>query len=144
MAPTSTPKITTGRKTKPGGTKRSKSTTPTLEALDQAKAAGKARFSRPMRTRDAYDGYLLRGKEFLARLVMDRRRQRAAKGDEGISLSDDVNTDELAKAFDETGPNKYSPIALEYFLTQKCFTEDRGMATAWRIHAAFCDYWDHM
>lgn len=141
MAPTSTPKVKTGRKTKVGQIKRSKSTTPSLEALDQAKAAGKARFSRPARTREAYDGYLLRGKEFLARLVADRQRQHAAKGE---VLNDDVDTDELAKAFDDTGPNKYSPIALEYFLTQKCFTEDRGMPTAWRIHAAFCDFWDHM
>jgi hypothetical protein len=144
MAPKNTPKITTGRKAKPGRSKGPKRTSPTLEALDQAKAAGKARFARPARTRDSYGGYLQRGKAFLAKLVKDRRRQDAAKVEEGIALNDDVDTDELAKAFDETGPNGYSPIALEYFLTQKCFTEDCGMATAWSIHAAFCDYWDHM
>lgn len=131
MAPTSTPKVTTGKKTKTGSIKQSKSTTPSLDALDQVKAAGKARFSRPMRTRDAYDGYLLWGKEFLARLVAENRRQCMAKGKQEGILNDDVDIDELAKAFDDTGPNKYSPIALEYFLTQKCFMEDRGIATAW-------------
>lgn len=112
-----------------------------LDALHQAKAASKAEFSRAAHSRNEYERYLLRGKEFLAELVAEWRKVEAEKGEH---LDDGINTDELEWAFNEKQPNKCSPVALEYFITQKCFTEDLGKPTVEGIYSAFCDYWDNM
>ncbi|KAJ7508230.1 hypothetical protein B0H11DRAFT_2169261 [Mycena galericulata] len=50
-------------------------------------------------------------------------------------------TDVLEKAFDKPH-NKYSAIALELFITQKCIVENLGHSTGENIHAAFAKYWD--
>ena len=41
---------------------------------------------------------------------------------EGMTCSLGIPTDELEKAF-EKPPNRYSAMALEMFLVQKCFTD---------------------
>lgn len=137
MSPTSSPKVTTGWKAKP---KKSKGAAPNLEALEQAKASGKAQFSWAKNTCNAYNAYVSCGKDFLAKLVMDRRHSEPVKCSEEGAGGDGINLDELEKAFNETGPNWYLVDALEYFITQKCFTEGQGLSTALQIHAAFADY----
>ena len=62
---------------------------------------------------------------------------------EGIMCSLGIPTDELEKAFDRP-PNRYSAMALEMFLVQKCFTDGLGPSTADGIHGAFAAYWDTM
>ncbi|RDB17550.1 hypothetical protein Hypma_001160 [Hypsizygus marmoreus] len=111
---------------------------PTLQALNAAQAAACEEFGRPPTTRKSYNGYLARGFKFLQNLV-DARRE-AGNGEIG---DDGVDTDLLEKAFGNP-PNKYSLMALEAFMTQKCFHEGKGEATANGIQSAFADYWDHM
>ncbi len=76
-----------------------------------------------------YGGYIKREKEFLALLV--ERRQ--AQGDS--ASMDGLDTNVLEKAFDDNQPNEYSAIALELFLTKKCFNEGHGKGTAEGIHS---------
>jgi hypothetical protein len=90
------------------------------------------------KTDDSYDGHLRRGMKFLADVVAKRREAGIIICEEGI------DTDELAKAFDAPAPNKYSAIALERFLTHKCFVENLQESVAWGIQSAFCRYWDTM
>lgn len=92
-------------------------------------------FGRSKNTKKAYKGHLARGKAFLKDLVDQKR----ASGTDG----DCVNADKLAKAFDNP-PNEYSAMALELFLTQKCFSEALGLSTGQGIHGAFANYWDEM
>lgn len=114
---------------------RSRAVTASLEDLKQATAAGRAQYGRPARTRKTYDSYVQRGKRFLEEVVAQHR---AKDGD------NQAETDKLAKAFNDDKPNKYSAIALELFLTQKCLTENNGISTAEGIRGAFADYWENM
>ena len=83
----------------------------------------------------AYDGYITKGKEFLALTVKARHKSQE---------KDEIDTNLLEKAF-EKPPNGLSAKALELFLVHKCLGSDAcGPSTAERIHAAFCDYWDNM
>lgn len=90
------------------------------------------------KTDSAYEGHLARGMRFLEDLIAERQTNGIAICDEGIA------TDGLASAFDTSGPNKYSAVALEYYIIQKCFNEKLKKSTAMGIHAAFCRYWDTM
>lgn len=114
---------------------RSRAVTASLEDLKQATAAGRAQYGRPARTRKTYDGYIQRGKKFLEDVIAQHR---AKDG------TNQIETNELAKAFNDDKPNKYSAIALELFLTPKCLTEDNGISTAEGIRGAFSDYWENM
>lgn len=134
-APSTGKKLKTESKQKKG-----KTTTPSFETLQKTKTAGRQQFGRPLRTRKSYDSYLARGKDFLEDLVAERREEEKKHG----ITRDGIDTTELAQAFDESGPNRLSPVALELFLTQKCLTEDKGMSTAEGIRGAFADYWDHL
>ena len=106
-------------------------------ALKEASAQNRQSYCKSDRTRKAYTGHVARGKEFLARLVAERRAK-----DEGVAV-DGINTDLLEKAFDNP-PNNYSVEALEMFLSWKCFTDGKGHSTAEAIQAAFADYWDNL
>ena len=57
---------------------------------------------------------------------------------------DGICTVMLEKAFNDGVPNKYSALALEMFLVQKCFNEGCGKDTADSIHGAFAALWDNM
>ncbi len=108
-----------------------------VAALKEASAKNRQDFCKSKRTREAYQGHITRGKEFLASCVAERKEK-------GMDLkSDGINTDVLEKAF-ENPPNEHSVDALELFLSQKCFKEGCGYSTAEAIHAAFADHWDNM
>jgi len=109
---------------------------PTLKELLKMQADGENEHRQPKSTRDNYAGYIKRGKAFLGKLV-ERRCQ------EGDRL-DGVDTDLLAKAFDDDKPTKYSVMALELYLTEKCMNEGNGKSTAMGIHGAFTQFWDKM
>ena len=109
---------------------------PTLKELLKMQADGENEHRQPKSTRDNYAGYIKRGKAFLGKLV-ERRSQ------EGDRL-DGVDTDLLAKAFDNNKPTKYSLMALKLYLTEKCMNEGNRKSTAMGIHGAFTHFWDKM
>jgi hypothetical protein len=109
---------------------------PTTNDLLQMKADNKNEYAQPKSTRTNYEGYLKRGKAFLAKLV-EKRQQ------EGDRL-DGIDTDLLAEAFNDEKPNMYSVTALELYLTEKCMNEGHGKSTASGIHGAFTNFWDKM
>ncbi|KAJ7873996.1 hypothetical protein B0H14DRAFT_3556286 [Mycena olivaceomarginata] len=117
-------------RTKPAGKKKAKNPTAALESLQKNTQAVRAKYTNAERTRNAYDGYLARGRVILADIVSERRK----KG---------IDTNLLEKAFDKP-PDKYSAVALELYLTQKCIVEGLGRSTAEGIHGAFSKYWDMM
>ncbi len=127
-----------------GGKKTKKKVTlvvkPTVQDLQNIKKANHDEHGQPKTTKKNYKGYIKRGKEFLA-LLVERRKA------EGDSMdSDGLDTEILGKAFDDNQPNKYSVIALELYLTEKCFNEGHGRSTANGIHsawAAYCDVTSH-
>lgn len=109
-----------------------------LAMLQQTKEEMIKQYNTVKKTDENYNGHLNRGMRFLAEVVGARRKAGIVVCDEGI------NTEELAKAFNGPAPNEYSAIALERFLTQKCFIEKRSESMAWGIHGAFCRHWDNM
>lgn len=112
----------------------------TLEATrDQAK---RSHLLAP-KTTQKYDEYVARGREFLQELVKSieddiKTTRNLTKAERTIQLQD---LQRLSQAFDPT-PNSQSARALELFMTEKCFAQGRGMATASGIHAGFKKYWD--
>jgi len=136
------PKVNSTKSHHAGGKKTKKKVTlivkPTVQDLQSIKKANHDEHGQPKTTKKNYNGYIKRGKEFLALLV--ERRQ--AEGD--AMDSDGLDTKTLGKAFDDNRPNKYSVIALELYLTEKCFNEGHGRSTANGIHSAWAAYWDNM
>lgn len=126
-----------GRKKKSGTRKKVKAATSSFETLQKTKAAGLSEFGKSKRTQSAYAGYIERGKKFLADLIKERE-----KNGEEIVCAQGIDTKILSKAFGI--PNQYSTLALELYLTQKCFTEGFGKSTSDGIHGAFTYHWDHM
>lgn len=109
-----------------------------LESLTKTADINLKEYLHVQRTDTTYEGYLKRGKEFLAKTVLDRRAA-------GIDICEEgIKTNELEKAFDTTAPNKYSAAVVAAFITQKCFAEGLSDSYAYGIHAAFCRYWDAM
>jgi len=94
-------------------------------------------YGKPKTTRKLYAAYVKHGKQFLSELV-------GRHWEEGRALVDNIDTDELAKAFNENKPNQYSADALELLLTHKCFNQGLGSSTADGIQAAFASFWDNM
>ena len=109
-----------------------------VAALKAATVKNQEEYCKSSHTREAYQGQVKQGKEFLARCIAERKK----KGCDA-DLADGVNTNLLEKAFDNP-PNIHSVDALEMFLSQRCFTEGLAYSTAESIHAAFANYWDNM
>ena len=118
--------------------KKSRSATSSLKTLQKVRNEKVNEFSTVKNTNNAYNGHVARGVEFLKAVVKDRQ-----ENGEGMMCSLGIPTDELKKAFDRP-PNRYSAMALEMFLVQKCFTDGLGSSTADGIHGAFAAYWDTM
>ncbi|RDB27874.1 hypothetical protein Hypma_002250 [Hypsizygus marmoreus] len=133
-----------GTTTAPGPATTTTTLRTTIESLRQVQAASREEFGRPKKTKKSYKGYLARGRKFLSDLVAERKagNNSPSHGDNAEG-TEEIDTDILAKAFD-CPPNKYSALALELFLTQKCFTEGCGKDTVAGIQGAFTDFWDNM
>ncbi|KAF4586434.1 hypothetical protein AB1N83_010834 [Pleurotus pulmonarius] len=111
-----------------------------LRELQAQRDSGVAEHARAVRTVEAYEGYIKRGREFLAGMV---KRHQDARDSGCNEESDGLDLCLLAKAFDEP-PNRYSAEALGLFITQKCFTEGCSMSTAEGIQGAFANFWDNL
>ena len=118
--------------------KKSQSATSSLKTLQKVRNEKVNEFSMVKNTNNAYNGHVARGVGFLKAVVKERR-----ENGEGMTCSLGIPTDELEKAFNKP-PNRYSAMALEVFLVQKCFTDGLGTSTADGIHGAFAAYWDTM
>jgi hypothetical protein len=110
-------------------------TLPTLPSLKEMQDACLVEYGTSKNTKKAYKGHLSRGKKFLEEMVGQKK---ASREDGNL-----INADQLAKAFDNP-PNEYSAMALELFLTHKCFNEGLSVSTGQGIHGAFAKYWDEM
>ncbi|RDB18350.1 hypothetical protein Hypma_000597 [Hypsizygus marmoreus] len=111
--------------------------TVSLEALAKLAKECVDKYNKVANTDKAYTGQITRAKQFVNNQVVQRKAA-------GVSICEQgIPTDELEKALDNP-PNQYSAMAVEMFITQKCFTEGCGKQVAESIHAAFCRYWDTM
>jgi hypothetical protein len=110
-----------------------------LRGLQAIRKAEVSRYNSVNNTDNAYTGQRSRGRGFLKNLVAKRMKDEA----DG-PIDDGICTAVLAKAFDNGPPNKYSALALEMFIVQKCFNEGCGKDTADGIHGAFAALWDNM
>ncbi|EDR06462.1 uncharacterized protein LACBIDRAFT_328853 [Laccaria bicolor S238N-H82] len=108
-----------------------------LDTLQAVCDASLLEFGKSKNTNKAYAGHIAQGKKFLANVVAERDTKGIEVCDKGIP------TTELAKAFDKP-PNRYSAVALEFFLVQKVFTKELSRSYAEGIQGAFADYWDKM
>ena len=110
-----------------------------LQGLQAIRKAEVSKYNSVKNTDSAYQGQISRGRGFLKNLVAKRENDEA----DG-PIDDGICTAVLAKAFDNGPPNKYSALALEMFIVQKCFNEGCGKETAEGIHSAFAGLWDNM
>ena len=110
-----------------------------LQGLQAIRKAEVSKYNSVKNTESAYKGQISRGRGFLKNLVAKRENDEA----DG-PIDDGICTAVLAKAFDNGPPNKYSALALEMFIVQKCFNEGCGNDTAEGIHGAFAGLWDNM
>ncbi|KIY49033.1 hypothetical protein FISHEDRAFT_26204, partial [Fistulina hepatica ATCC 64428] len=104
------------------------------ELKDAVKAA-EEEHGQAKRTKAAYDGYIARGRKFLADLVASRRREH---------VTDGMDTNLLERAFDDT-PNRLSSDALTMFITDNCLTPSGKQlqhSTAESCQAAFVKLWE--
>jgi hypothetical protein len=111
-----------------------------LKGLQGMRESEVSKYNNVKNTDSAYSGQRSRGRGFLKNLIAKREEDERSNGpnDDGIC------TAILEKAFDDGAPNKYSALALEMFLVQKCFNEGCGKDTAHSIHSAFAELWDNM
>ncbi|KIY47992.1 hypothetical protein FISHEDRAFT_74093 [Fistulina hepatica ATCC 64428] len=110
------------------------STLSAAELKDAVKAA-EEEHGQAKRTKAAYDGYIVRGRKFLADLVASRRREH---------VTDGMDTNLLEQAFDDT-PNRLSSDALMMFITDNCLTPNGKQlqhSTAESCQAAFVKLWE--
>jgi hypothetical protein len=110
-----------------------------LQGLQAIRKAEVSRYNTVKNTDSAYNGHRSRGRVFLKNLVAKREEDEA----DG-TIDDGICTAVLAKAFDDGPPNKYSALALEMFIVQKCFNQGCGKDTADGIFSAFAALWDEM
>ena len=111
-----------------------------LKDLQEMRESEVPKYNKVKNTDSSYSGQRSRGRGFLKNLVAKRKEDEINNGpnDDGIC------TALLEKAFDDGAPNKYSALALEMFLVQKCFNDGCGKETATSIHSAFAALWDNM
>ena len=119
----------------------------TLNTLRERRSTAKKDHLRAPKTTTAYDGHIRRGKAFLAKLVEEARQGATTEADSAplpaqleADPDEDIDYSLLAVASDNP-PNRYSPHALELFMTQKCIEEGCSKSLCDQIHAAFKAYW---
>ncbi|KAF7793056.1 hypothetical protein EIP86_004161 [Pleurotus ostreatoroseus] len=148
MAPTTKQK----EKKAKGQARRSKpAVAADLETLRERRSTAKKDYMRAPKTTTAYDGHIRRGKAFIAKVVEGARQAAASTETDSAPLpaqleadpDEDIDYSLLAVAF-ENPPNRYSPHALELFMTQKCIEEGLTKSLCDQIHAAFKAYWSSM
>ncbi|KAL6304303.1 hypothetical protein BKA93DRAFT_817719 [Sparassis latifolia] len=117
-----------------------------MATLQTLRDTGKKDWMQSKSTRNSYDGYIRRGKDFLLELVGKQKASHPG-GEGGIGVEDvdgePVDYEQLQVAFDNP-PNQYSALALELFLVEKCFNQNLGELTGNSTYSAFKKYWEMM
>ncbi|KAG0703097.1 hypothetical protein DFH29DRAFT_998725 [Suillus ampliporus] len=133
MARGTTKKITSAVKKSAKG----KATTALASALMAQREEARRTLLKAKGTRSQYDGHLVRGRQFLADVV---EQKKTAHTDGTHTQADGklIDIDAYSHAFDDT-PNRYSASVLELFLVQKGLTEARSLSTTWGVFLAFND-----
>ncbi|KAF8956169.1 hypothetical protein BDZ97DRAFT_1708433 [Flammula alnicola] len=97
-----------------------------------------------------YEGYVRRGKEFLAMFANEGEAANGdiddGDGDRGAESPDDADNGMdpcFREAFDGP-PIKCTPIAIAMFMGYKCIDENLGKSTASGIQAAFLEYYSKL
>lgn len=121
--------------------------TPSLPALQRLQDSGKKANLNSGGTRRNYEGYMKRGRDWLAGHFSENSPSGLPQGVDKAdlpSLQDDIYEDpEFKNAFNER-PNKYSHQALALFISYKCFHQNLKKGTGTSIHAAFKKYWEQL
>lgn len=121
---------------------------PTYESLQNTATQGKKQHGKSQKTTGAYDGYVRRGKDFLAQFADDAMNNLdvplSGEDENGGQGPSEAKMDpKFHRAFDGQ-PIKCTPHAISLFMAQKCFTEGLGKTTAESIHAAFLHHYSAM
>ncbi|PPR07279.1 hypothetical protein CVT26_012439 [Gymnopilus dilepis] len=137
-------------------TAREQKQAPTYAQARETVTTGIKQYGKSKNTLNSYDGYIRRGREFVAQFVKEQEageRLWMAGGAELLMDEDDellgkvepdVSMDpDFHKAFDGP-PLKCTPLAIAMFLAHKCFTEKLGKSTADGIHSAFVNYYSQL
>ena len=135
--------------------KKVKGPASSLDSLVKINTAGKSQHLRATQTREAYDTYMGRAREFLSTLEETEHNAKAenrskrndelsGEGEEEIDDMEEMMRDpEFAKAL-EGPPSKYTPQVITLFLAYHCFEIGNKKSTAEGIHAAFVHEYDHL
>jgi hypothetical protein len=128
-------------------TKPAAASSPSLPMLEHLQNSGKKANLNSRGTRRSYDGYVKRGRQWLAGHFSENKNSGIPKGvdkDDLPPLQNDIYEDpEFKNAFNER-PNKYSHQALALFISYKCFHQNLKKGTGTSIHAAFKKYWEQL
>ena len=117
--------------------RKTKSKTADLKTLQNICAAHLVEYGKSKNMNKAYAGHIFQGRKILGDIIAERELK-------GIDICDKgIPTNELAKAFNKP-PNRYSAVALEFFLIQKVYMEELLKSYVEGIQGAFADYWDKM
>jgi len=138
MAPSKTQRNSYPHKTE---RKKDKTVQQTYSSLKSIANEGKKKHGKSQNTNGSYDGYIRRGKKFLAQFVAEDGCGVLCGEDENEEPKDNEKSMDpnFHRAF--TGsPIECTPSAIAMFMAHKCFTEQKGKATAASIHAAFLRY----
>lgn len=101
-------------------------------------------------TNAAYAGYIKRARQWIARFTPSDKPAASSSQPEPVndddcpSYIDDVNPTmdpDFPKAFDESGPNQWTPLAIAMHMSFKCFDENKGKSTGESIRAACKQYY---
>ncbi|TCD65482.1 hypothetical protein EIP91_002566 [Steccherinum ochraceum] len=96
-------------------------------------------------TNASYKGYLERGRKFLAALVVKMKAD-GSGGQAAWTIEDSMDAgppdlELLGKAL-EGPPNRYSAMALEWFIVEKCVRQALDAGTGTSAYSAFKKYWE--
>jgi hypothetical protein len=124
-----------------------------ISTLQKLAAAKKKQYLHSDNTTGKYNGYVARGKEWLASFS-EAEQEAESKWKAGLRHGifaegeDEINKNTMGdpnfcNAFDGP-PVECTPQAITMFLAWKCFAQDNGQSTADGIHAAFLAEYNEM
>jgi len=134
------------------GSKQSIGPSSSLATLRKLASDKKRQYLHSNNTTEKYDGYVARGKEWLASFSEEQEAESKWKSASLQGLSSEgedeiaenkMEDPEFSHAFDGP-PGKCTPQAIAMFLAWKCFSQDNGQSTADGIHAAFLAEYNEM
>lgn len=143
MAASRGKKSSGGKRTSKRQAQKGKSQPENVGTIDELQAAGDESRSQWMlasKTKESYEGYVRRGKEWLAKIVEASQSSDLVEED---GEGNPVDLTMFALSF-EKPPNRYSARALHLYLIEKCVRQGFGVNTCDSIYSAFKKMWENM